>query len=196
MRALVMDFPRDVAARESRDESLFGPAFLVCPVTRQGAAFRSVYLPTGTNWTDFWTGEAYRGGRTISASAPIETMPLYVRAGSIVPMGPFLQYASEKPADPIELRVYRGANGTFTLYEDDGDSYRYEQGAYATISFRWDEDKQTLTIGPRTGSFPGMRQRRTFRIVLVKPGQGTGLETTQSPDRVVAYDGGDVTIRL
>jgi alpha-D-xyloside xylohydrolase len=195
MRALVMDFPQDVPARESRDEFMFGPAILVCPVTRQGATSRSVYLPSGTHWTDFWTGQGYKGGRTIMASAPIETMPLYVRAGSIIPMGPFLQYASQKPADPIELRVYRGANGTFTLYEDEGDSYRYERGVYATIPLRWDEKAQTLTIGARTGSFPGMLKRRTFQIIWVRPGHGTGLEITRSPDRVVSYDGKAIIVR-
>ncbi|HET6382910.1 MAG TPA: DUF5110 domain-containing protein, partial [Armatimonadota bacterium] len=195
MRALVMDFPHDVAARESRDEFLFGPAFLVCPVTQQRATSRPVYLPSGSSWTDFWTGRTYPGGRTITAPAPIQTMPLYVRAGSIVPMGPFLQYASEKPADPIELRVYRGANGTFTLYEDQGDNYDYEKGAYATILISWNDKLGTLTIGERRGTFPGMLRKRTFRIVWVSSGKGVGLESTRSADRVVSYTGKAVIVR-
>ena len=195
MRGLVMDFPQDVSARESRDEFLFGPAFLVCPVTHQAATSRSVYLPSGTRWTDFWTGQGYGGGQSIAASAQIETMPLYVRAGSIVPMGPFLQYASEKPADPIELRVYRGANGSFTLFEDEGDSYRYERGIYATIPLHWDDKVGVLTIGERKGTFPGMLRKRTFRVVWVRPGKGTGLEISRSADRVVSYAGRAMFIR-
>ena len=195
MRALVMDFPSDVTARESRDEFLFGPAFLVCPITQQGATARSVYLPSGSGWIDFWSGKTYQGGQTITAPAPIETMPLYVRAGSIVPMGPFLQYASEKPADPIELRVYRGANGTFTLYEDAGDNYGYEKGVCATIPISWNDKAGTLTIGERTGTFPGMLRKRTFRVVWVSPGKGTGLEISQSADRVVSYTGKAMLIR-
>ena len=129
MRPLVMDFPDDAAARESKDEYLFGPSLLVCPVTTKGATTRPVYLPPGTAWTDFWTGRTLQGGQAVAAPAPIDTLPLYVRAGSIVPMGPYLQYTSEKPADPIELRVYPGANGAFTLYEDEGVNYNYEKGS-------------------------------------------------------------------
>ena len=195
MRALVMDFPQDVQARESRDEFLFGPAFLVCPVTQQGATSRSVYLPSGSTWTDFWSGKTYPGGRTITAPAPIETLPLYVRAGSIVPMGPFLQYASEKPADPIELRIYRGANGTFTLYEDEGDNYGYEKGLCATIPISWNEKAGVLTLGERKGTFPGMLRKRTFRVVWVSPGKGTGLEISGVADRVVSYVGKVISIR-
>jgi alpha-D-xyloside xylohydrolase len=195
MRALVMDYPSDVTARECRDEYLFGPAFLVCPVTHQGATSRSVYLPSGSSWVDFWTGKGYKGGETIRAPAPIETMPLYVRAGSIVPMGPLLQYASEKPADPIELRVYQGANGAFTLYEDEGDSYRYEKGVYATIPLTWNDRTGVLTIGERKGVFPGMLRNRTFRVVWVRPGKGTGVEIPRSVDRIVPYTGNVVVVR-
>ena len=118
---------------------MFGPALLVNPVTEAGAVTRSVYLPAGTSWYDFWTGASLKGGQLTNAAAPIETIPLYVRAGSIVPMGPELQYTGEKPADPIELRIYRGADGTFTLYEDEGDGYAYEKGVYGTIDFRWSD---------------------------------------------------------
>ncbi len=194
MRALVMDFPGDKTARESLDEFLFGPSLLVCPVTKAGATTRSVYLPAGASWTDFWTGQALKGGQTVTAAAPIDTLPLYVRAGAIVPMGPFLQYATEKPADPIELRVYPGANGSFTLYEDENDTYDYEKGVYATIPIRWDRTRQTLTIGPRTGAFPGMLKQRTFHVVWVRPGQGQGLPLTEKPNSLVHFDGKAVTM--
>jgi alpha-D-xyloside xylohydrolase len=194
MRALVMDFPHDVAARESKDEFLFGPAMLVCPVTQRGATTRPVYLPGGTRWTNFWTGQSVNGGRTITAPAPIDILPLYIRAGSIIPMGPFLQYASEKPDGPIELRVYRGANGAFMLYEDEGDSYRYEKGAYAAIPITWNEAAKTLIVGARRGRFPGMQKRRTFKIIWVRPGRGVGLAEAAA-DATIHYRGLPVSVK-
>lgn len=194
MRALVLDFPQDVAARRSQDEFLFGPAILVCPVTQPGAITRPVYLPQGTHWTDFWTGQTVKGGQTITAPAPIETLPLYVRAGSIVPLGPFVQYASEKPSAPIELRVYRGANGAFTLYDDEGENYHYEKGLYATIPITWNEASKTLTIGARRGRFPGMPPRRTFKIVWTRPNRGIGLEESVA-DVVIHYQGLPVSVK-
>ena len=196
MRPLVMDFPSDVNARQCRDEFLFGPAVLVCPVTLPGATSRPVYLPSDSSWTDFWTGKTYPGGQTITASAPIDTIPLYVRAGSILPMGPFLQYVSEKPADPIELRVYGGADGSFTLYEDDGDSEDYRKGLFATIPISWDDRAGVLTVGNRKGTFPAMLSKRTFRIVWVSPGQGTGIDVSRSADRTVEYTGTAMRIHL
>lgn len=189
MRALVMDFPKDSVARNSRDEFMFGPAVLVCPVTEKGATSRAVYLPAGSSWFDFWTGRSYAGGQTISARAPIQTLPLYVRSGSIVPMGPFVQYTGEKPADPIELRVYTGANGAFTLYEDDGITNAYKKGSSAKILFKWNDRLKTLTIGPRQGSFPTMLKNRTFHIVWVRPNHGTGIQPSPLGDQTVAYHG-------
>jgi alpha-D-xyloside xylohydrolase len=150
---------------------------------------RAVYLPAGASWTDFWTGVSHSGGRTIAAAAPIETLPLFVRAGSVVPLGPELQHAAEKPADPIELRVYPGADGGFTLYEDENDGYAYEKGVHATIGIAWDDARRTLTLSERRGAFPGMPESRTFQVVLVGQGHGTGGEPTAAPDRVVTYDG-------
>jgi alpha-D-xyloside xylohydrolase len=124
----------------------------------------------------------------------VDTLPLFVKPGSILPMGPFLQYSSEKPADPIELRVYRGANGKFTLYEDEHDSYNYEKGKFATIPLEWNEAKQTLTIGKRTGGFPGMLNERTFNIVWVSDNHGAGIPITEKPDEVVRYTGKAVTV--
>ena len=193
MRPLVMDFREDTRAQNIGDQFLFGPAILVNPVTEPGAATRRLYLPNA-KWFDFWTGAAMQGGRTLDAPSPIDRMPLYVRAGSIVPLGPDLQYAAEKSADPIELRVYRGANGAFTLYEDENDSYDYEKGVHATIPFSWDDSAHTLTIGDRTGTFPGMLEKRTFRVVFVGENHGVGGGLTENADKTVEYSGKKITV--
>jgi len=195
MRPLVMDFPGDGTARELTDEYMYGPAFLVAPVTTYQARSRPVYLPaTRGGWFDFWTGAAVTGGRQIEAPAPYDTLPLHVRAGSIVPVGPDLQYTDEKPADPITLYVYAGADGAFTLYEDDGVSYGYERGQCARIPLRWDEAKRELTIDRRSGSFPGMLAGRTFEVVLVAPGRSVGFSCSPKADRSVLYRGEPVTL--
>ena len=150
---------------------------------------------TNAGWYDFWTGERLAAGRPAVRPAPIARVPLYVRAGSVVPMGPALQYADEGAADPIELRVYPGADGAFTLYDDEGDSYRYERGASATIPIAWNEAARTLTIGPRVGRFPGMRERRTLHVVFVRRGHGVGLPATTVADAVVPFDGRAVVVR-
>jgi alpha-D-xyloside xylohydrolase len=157
---------------------------------------RNVYLPAGTSWIDFWTGEKVEGGRSIIADAPIEKIPLMMKAGSIVPMGPFVQYSTEKPADPIELRIYPGADGSFTLYEDENDNYNYEKGAYSTIAFHWNERRHQLTIDARKGEFPGMLKTRRFDIVMVRKSHGAGVEVTDNPDKVVSYKGERQTIQL
>ncbi|MEJ2077754.1 MAG: glycoside hydrolase family 31 protein [Acidobacteriota bacterium] len=194
MRALPMDFRSDTKALDTSDEYMFGPAFLVAPVTEPKATNKTVYLPAGTHWVGFWTGKSSEGGESIRASAPLDEMPLFVRAGSIVPMGPAVQYAGEKPADPMELRVYRGADGAFTLYEDEGDNYDYERGVHATIPISWSEETQTLTIGKRTGQFPDMPTKRTFRIVWVSPEHGIGGDATREADAEVTYTGTALTI--
>ena len=203
LRALAFDFRRDAAIGAISDEYMFGPAFLVNPVTEQMYGLttndhrektRKVYLPKGTDWFDFWTGKNLAGGQTIDAPAPIETLPLFVRAGSIVPMGPFLQYATEKPAGQIELRIYTGADGEFTFYEDESDTYNYEKGVYATIPMRWDEKKNTLSIGDRRGKFPGMPEERTFHVVWVGERHGIGLEPESRVDATLSYDGKKVEV--
>jgi alpha-D-xyloside xylohydrolase len=128
--------------------------------------------------------------------APIDKIPLPVRAGSIVPMGPFVQYAAEKPADPVELRVYPGADGRFTLYEDENDNFNYEKGNYATLDFTWENSAKRLTLSDRKGAFPGMLQKRSFHVVLVRKGHGTGVEVTENPDRTVMYNGHGQTIQF
>ena len=185
MRPLVMDFAADPRVLNIGDQFLFGPAILVNPVTEQGATSRRLYLPAGTRWYDFWTNEAQDGGKSIDAPAPLDSIPLYVRAGSILPLGPEIEWTTEKPADPIELRVFTSADGDFTLYEDENDNYDYEKGVYATIPFHWDNAKHTLTIGARKGSFPGMLQTRTFHVVFVGPAQA---------EKTVQYSGSEVTV--
>jgi alpha-D-xyloside xylohydrolase len=155
---------------------------------------RKVYLPEGSRWFDFWTGEVLEGGITLTAQAPIDKIPLYVKAGSIIPLGPFVQYASEKPADPLELRIYPGANGSFTLYEDENDSYNYEKGVSATIDFSWDNSKHILSIGKRKGSFPGMLNKRTFNVTIVDKKKGTDIGINSKPDKKIIYNGEEQTI--
>lgn len=153
------------------------------------AQTRPVYLPDEHQWIDFWTGGRINGGQTIVSDAPIDKIPLLVKAGSIIPMGPFVQYSDEKPADPIELRIYPGADASFTLYEDENDTYNYEKGIYATINFSWDDDSRQLTIADRSGKFPDMLETREFRVIIVDQNHGTGLDITEQPDRVIVYRG-------
>ena len=199
-RALVMDFAADKAVWELPDEFLFGRSLLVAPVVKaqytseevrwqdepvdfSGERSTQVYLPKGTDWYDFWTGERLKGGQTLTRSTHLDTVPLYVRAGGIIPLGPDVQYVSEKPWDALEVRVYPGADGRFILYEDEGDGYAYEQGACSEIEFTL--KGRTLTVGERRGSFPGMLRERTFRIVAP---DGRSQE--------ISYDGSSRSIKL
>lgn len=193
MRALVMDFRSDVRAANIGDQFMYGPAILVNPVTEPEATSRRLYLPAA-KWFNFWTGTSLEGGRTVDAEAPLDRLPLYIRAGSVIPMGPDEEWATEKPADPIELRIYPGANGSFTLYEDEADNYNYEKGVYATIPLQWNDSERVLTIGDRQGKYPGMLETRTFRVVVVGTAHGIGVEPTAQIDKVVQYSG--TTIRL
>jgi alpha-D-xyloside xylohydrolase len=186
MRALAFDWRQDTAVYSIKDEYMFGPAFLVNPVSTPGATSRSVYLPGG-EWYDFWTGKRLAGGVRIEAAAPVSTMPLYVRAGSIVPMGPEEEYATQKPLDTLELRVYPGADGSFTLYEDENEGYGYEQGAFATINIAWRDKLKNLVISGQKGSFPGMLKKRVFNIVIV--GEGVGAGEAAAKGRIVHYTG-------
>ncbi|MGD1062751.1 MAG: glycoside hydrolase family 31 protein [Terracidiphilus sp.] len=188
MQALPFVYPNDLALRDVDDEFLFGNSLLVNPVTQPSAASRSVILPAGNDWVDFWSGKAYHGGQTIVADAPLDQIPILVKAGSIVPMGPQVQSTADAQ-DPIEIRVYGGRDADFLLYEDSGDSYAYEHGARATIDLHWDDRRNALSIGDRMGTFPGMRTKCTFRIVLVKQGHGIGFGSDSGVDRSVTYDG-------
>ena len=143
------------------------------------------YLPKGTLWYDFWTGKSYRGGQSVTLQTSLDRVPMFVRAGSILPLGPEMQYTGEKPWDNLELRLYPGADGTFTLYEDEGDTYRYEQGVYTTIRFDWNDKTRTLTIAERQGSYPGMLSSRQFTVILP---DGT--------TKTISYHGHPITLTL
>ncbi len=196
MRALVMDFRNDAKARAIGDEYMFGPAFLVSPVTAYKARRRTVYLPAGAGWYDFWTGRTLTGGQSLEVDAPYDALPLHIRAGSIIPFGPELQYTTEKRPDPITLYVYAGADGAFALYEDEGVNHAYERGAFTWIPLRWNDATATLTIGAREGSFPGMLDERTFEVVLVSKTKPAGFSFTPTPDRTVRYNGSAVDVSL
>lgn len=153
------------------------------------------YLPVGADWYDFWTNERFAGGQTVKQAVPLDRLPLFVRAGSIVPMGPVVQYATEKPDASYEIRIYPGADASFTLYEDDNETYDYERGKYATTELKWNDQARTLTIGKRSGEFPGMVKKRTFRIVWVSAGHGNGMALTPTADAEVNYTGKAVQIQ-
>ena len=204
-RLLAFDFADDARVHDIKDEFMFGPAFLVCPVTRpmyydkgsvalQGVEkTRTVYLPDGTDWVDFWSGKKYRGGRDVKADAPIDRIPLFVRQGSIVPMGPVVQHTGELSGKELTIVVYPGRDAIFTLYEDEGDNYGYEQGRFSTIRMEWDDSRGVLSVGQREGSFPSMEESRKFRVVLGGSAdevfrEGAGVE--------VRYDGTATECRL
>ncbi len=195
MRALPYVYPTDISLRNVSDEFIFGDSLLVNPVTEPQATTRRVVLPAGNNWVDFWTGQEQQGGRTITADAPIEQLPIFAKQGSIVPMGPVVQSAADTE-DPLEVRIYGGKDADFELYEDSGDGYGYEKGARATIHLHWDNRRNVLSISDRVGTFPGMRMRSTFHLVLVKPGHGVGIGAESRFDRSVTYDGHRVKINL
>ena len=195
MRALPLEFSSDPGARGISDQFVFGPALLINPVTSEGTTRRELYLPAGVEWVDFWTGERMSGGQTITAEAPLDRIPLYGRAGSIVPIGPRAESTAAK-ADPIEIRIYPGANGDFNLYEDGGDNYDYERGAYSVIPFHWGEKSRKLTIGDRHGSFPGMLEQRTFHAVVVREGHGVGATPSSQPDVTIEYQGKATSVQV
>jgi alpha-D-xyloside xylohydrolase len=196
MRGLAMDFPDDVTARNVNDQYLFGPAFLVSPVYEFEARSRKVYLPAGTRWYDFYSGAAHEGGRKIDADAPLARMPLFVKAGSIVPVGPAVQHTAEKLDAPITLYVYRGANGSFDLYEDDGLSYAYEKGEFSRIPIRYDDASGTVSIGTRSGDFPGMVTTRTFNVRWIAPGEANAADLDTASDASLTYSGQPVTFTM
>ena len=194
MRGLPMDFPDDPAVRDMSDQWMFGPAFMPCPVSEYKARNREVYFPAG-GWYDFYSGSYIPGNQTLTVEAPYERMPLYVRAGSIVPFGPEIEWSDEKPTTDIRLYVYAGADATFTLYEDDGLTYGYEKGAFATIPILWDDASRTLTISTRGGSFKGMPEKRRFTVVIVDPHH----PQPYNPDAAgttVEYDGNELTLNF
>ena len=177
MRPLAMDFRTDLGVLQITDQYMFGKALLVNPVVQPSTQVRTVYLPNGTDWYDFWTGSRHAGGQVIAAKADLATIPVYARAGSIVPLGPVKQYADQASSAPIELRVYPGKDGSFELYDDEGDGYGYEQGRRATVRLSWNEAARSLALGAREGTFPGMNARQAFRVVCGAAGGKGGAVT-------------------
>ena len=194
MRGLPMDFPDDPMVRDLSDQWMFGPALMPCPVYEYQARSREVYFPEG-GWYDIYTGEYIQGSQTQVVPAPYERIPLFARAGSIIPFGPEIEWSGEKPADDICLYVYSGADVDFTLYEDDGLTYGYEKGKFSTIPVSWDETSGTLTIGARQGSFPGALEKRSFRVVLVDPSHPVPYDPDAS-GKPVSYEGSSISLRL
>jgi alpha-D-xyloside xylohydrolase len=189
MRPLAMDFRNDRAALGIPDQYLFGKALMVAPVTQPSADVRTVYLPGNETWYDFWSGKRFDGGRVVAAKADIGTIPVFARAGSIVPLGPVKQYADQPSAEPIELRVYPGRDGSFVLYDDEGDGYGYEQGKHATVAATWNDGLHRLTLGERKGKYPGMAATQAFRVVC-------GAAPADSRTHNVTYSGDTVSIDM
>ncbi len=206
LRMLPFDFRYDPATYDIRDQFMFGPAFLVAPVTEPmyyaagsrplagTSKSRAVYLPVGCDWYDFWSDRRLHGGQTILADAPLAILPLYVRAGSIVPMGPVRQYVDDLPDAPVELHIYPGRDGSFQLYEDEGNGYNYEIGAFSTIDVVWQDASRRLILSDRTGSFPGMPEQRTFLAVLHDGGGDASPDT--APVKSLRYSGAAVTVQF
>jgi alpha-D-xyloside xylohydrolase len=196
MRGLAMDFGTDPAVLDIGDQYMFGPSLMINPVTEYRARNRDVYLPSSCGWYDFHTGEYYGGGKTIEADAPYEYIPVFVREGSILPLGPDMTYTSEKTADTLTLFVYTGANGTFVLYEDENTNNNYEDGAYSLIPISYDETDHTLTIDERQGNFDGMLNYRTFNIIVVSPDKPVKPDLSHEPDHKVDYSGQEIVVQL
>ena len=195
IRPLYMDFAADRRAVDTSDQYMYGKSFLVAPVTEYKARERKVYLPEGADWWNFWTNTRHSGGQSVNTAAAYDEIPLYVRAGSIVPWGPEVQYSGEKPWKDLEIRVYPGADGEFALYEDAGDSYDYEKGERTVINMKWSDADRTLTIADREGQFPGMLKNRKFRVVLM--GEGSAVGDSAQPAGVnVSYSGKARTVKL
>lgn len=189
MRPLIMDFSNDTIALNQPCEYMFGHSILVAPVTEPTVNEWKVYLPSSADWYDFWTGEKFNGGQFVLTKTPIDIIPLFVKAGSILPIGPDVQFATEKKWDSLEIRIYPGADGEFTLYEDEGDNYNYEKGHYSTITFKWYDKSNLLTISERKGSFPGMLPKRKFNIIYVDKNQGAGYRSALTHKKTITYTG-------
>jgi len=196
MRGLAMDYPDDPRVYDLPDQFMFGPFLMVCPVTEYKARNRAVYFPGSVGWYDVYSGQFVPGGDSVQVPAPLDKMPLFARSGAILPMGPEIQYTQEKSADTLTLFVYTGKDGDFVLYEDDGLTYQYEQGAYSTIPIHWNDRRAMLTLGKRQGSFPGMPERRVFRVVRVSPAVPAAFSRHTPVVRQVVYEGRRITLHL
>lgn len=193
MRPLAMDFPQDKEVYDIGSQYMFGPAFMVAPVTEYKAETKDVYFPDGALWYDMYDGRTIEGGHWENVALTYSRMPLYVRAGSIVSVGEPVQWSGENPSGPVDLYVYTGADGSFTLYEDNGLDYAYERGEYSRIKLSWDDSDAVLTIGAREGEYPGMPERRLFNVRLVREGVGFGEACIEAS---VDYSGGEIRIEF
>ena len=196
-RHLAFDYPQDTNVHNIWDQFMWGNSILVAPATMPQQRQRSVYFPDDL-FISFWTGASFRK-TTASVNTPYNQIPFFVKAGSVLLLGPYLQYSQEKPFDPIEVRVYPGASSEVSaqLYEDDGHSHAFEQrNQYSLITFTWDDTQSTLTISDRVGSFPSMLASRIFNIVKVGPNKAVGLAPWSLPDASVTYLGTKMTVRL
>ena len=197
MRGLVMDFNGDDNVYDIKDQWMFGSALMACPVGEYQKYSRNVYLPKQKGWYDFYTGKHYAGGQTIVADAPYDKIPVFVPEGSILPVGPEMEWSDQKKAELIDLYVYAGKDGSYTLYEDEGTNYNYEKGKYAMIDFKYNDAQKTVTIAARKGSFDGMLQKRRFNIVLVSDNNQQGISLAKAPKgKMVKYAGKAVTVKL
>lgn len=197
MRGLVMDFNGDEKVLDIKDQWMFGSALMACPVGEYQKYSREVYLPKQKGWYDFYTGEYHAGGQTIVADAPYDKIPVFIPEGAILPIGPEMQWSDEKKPELIDLYVYSGKDGSYTLYEDEGTNYNYEKGKYAVIDFNYDDARKQVTIGARKGSFDGMLQKRRFNIILVDQKKQQGVNLAKSPKgKVVKYSGQAITVKL
>lgn len=197
MRGLVMDFNGDEKVLDIKDQWMFGSALMACPVGEYQKYSREVYLPKQKGWYDFYTGAYHAGGQTIVADAPFDKIPVFIPEGAILPIGPEMQWSDEKKPELIDLYVYAGKDGSYTLYEDEGTNYNYEKGKYAVIDFKYDDARKQVTIGARKGSFDGMLQKRRFNIILVDQKKQQGVNLAKSPKgKVVKYAGQAMTVKL
>jgi alpha-D-xyloside xylohydrolase len=196
MRPLVMDFPTDPHVTGISDQYMFGPSLMISPVYGYKWRERTVWFPGSQGWYDLESGEFISGMQELSVAAPYEKIPVYVRAGSILPFGPEIQYVGEKPDAPLLLQVYEGADGAFTLYEDDGLSNDYENGACSTITLSYNDQSKTLVIGERKGSFDGMAGNREFRVNYIKKENPRNLDLEATPDHTVGYTGSEISLQF
>ena len=195
IRALMMDFPKDKKAINIDNQFMFGRSILVTPITDKGVKTQPVYLPAGSKWIDFWTGDNFEGGTTVDKASPIDILPLYIKAGSIIPWGPKVQFAEEKKWDNLEVRIYPGADADFTLYEDEGNSYNYEKGQFSEVHFHWDDGDKLLSISDRKGNFPGMLKKRKFNFVWVDKENGIGTGSSKV-DKSIVYKGKRIIVKM
>ena len=196
MRPLVMDYASDLAVRDNSTQYMFGPSMMIAPVYTYKATSREVYFPKGTDWYDLYTGKRYKGGQKQEVEAPFERMPIFAPSGGILLYGPEITYVNEKKPEVIDVYIYAGKDGSFYLYEDEGTNNNYQKGTYSKIDFNYSDATNTLTIGSREGSYPGMLSERTFNIIYVSPNAPAGWDNKGKPTKVIEYKGEQISVKL